>query len=356
MQNFLEESDIELLAALQISPRAKWADLAEILRSNPVSLAQRWQNIRAAGSAWVTGHPSGRRSNMLLSFVQVSCDPRQRAALITRLSADARAVTIEVAAEGRDLLLTVHTPNLQELSKFTLDEISSWPGVLSHHTSIVTAIHHQGSDWYMPALAKQQVTQLRALSETNTVDLAVVPPKEVWPYLEILARDGRATAADLSRATGRNQSTVRRQLARLLSSGLLTFRCDLAQGKSYWPVSCNYLVKVPQNDLAQTVAALKTLPELRLCVSTTGSTNLRFMVWVRSVYDLHRIERVIATHLPTLQVSESVVTMRTPKRMGWVLNEDGTPAGQVVVPTPHEREFAKHADIAQPFASMAGGE
>src|SRR4029453_7020247 len=52
--------------------------------------------------------------------------------------------------------------------------------------------------------------------------------------------------------------------------GLLAFRCEVAQVPSQWPISCTFVGRVPAPEHARTAAALATLAELRLCVSTTG--------------------------------------------------------------------------------------
>jgi hypothetical protein len=90
---------------------------------------------------------------------------------------------------------------------------------------------------------------------------------------------------------------------------------------------------VPPADLDRTISALKRLPELRVCVSTTGATNMLFSVWMRSIEDLHAVEKRFGAHLPWLDVVDSSITLRNPKRMGWLLDEDGAATGEVVVPT-----------------------
>jgi DNA-binding Lrp family transcriptional regulator len=148
--------------------------------------------------------------------------------------------------------------------------------------------------------------------------------------VEGLAHDGRATAAELARTSGRNPATVRRQLTRLLDSGMLQFRCEVAQLASQWPILCGWHARVPIAEHERTAEALSTLPELRLCLSTTGATNLYFSVWARSLPDLLRIERLLGERLPWLELAESTVTLRTLKRMGWMLGPDGRCTGDVV--------------------------
>jgi DNA-binding Lrp family transcriptional regulator len=328
----LEERDLELVNGLQIAPRASWADAARILGSTPATLAARWERLREAGIVWTTAHPGGRMRGLLLSFVEVDCVPGRKPDVLRALCRDPRAVTIEESARGRDLLLTVMTPDLAALTRFVLDDLVRMPGVERHRTYFAKQLHVQGNAWRLGALAPDRRAAFDALALPAGDDGSPDPPQDAWPLIEGLSADGRRSAADLARITGRNPATVRRQLARLIASGLLSFRCELAQGHSRRPITCTYLARVPPTEHNRTVASLRTLPELRLCVSTTGETNMMFTVWTGSVSDLLQLEQRLGSHLPWLDIVDSAVILRTVKRMGWLLDAHGAATGEVVVP------------------------
>ena len=100
--------------------------------------------------------------------------------------------------------------------------------------------------------------------------------------------------------------------------------------QSRWQIACSWLVRTPAYEHARTVQALATLPELRLCASTTGETNMMLTVWVRSLADLLRLERLLGEKLPWLDIVDTAVTLRTAKRMGWLLDAEGRCTGEVV--------------------------
>jgi DNA-binding Lrp family transcriptional regulator len=329
----LDERDLELVNALQIAPRASWTDIARILGSTPATLAARWERLRSTGTAWVTAHPGGRMHRLVVSFVELDCLPGARKGVLRTLCRDPRAVTVEESARGRDLLLTVMTPDVTALTRFVLDDLATVEGVQRPRTHLATQIHVQGNAWRLRALDAERRAAFEALARAAPARGPVEPPPGAWPLIEALAPDGRRSAADLARLTGRNPATVRRQLARLLASGILAFRCELAQSRSRWPINCTYLAAVPPAEHEHVAASLRTLPELRLCVSTTGETNMMFTVWTTSVEELLRLEQRLGTHLPRLRIIDSAITLRTAKRMGWILDEHGVPTGEVVVPS-----------------------
>lgn len=328
----IDERDLELLHALQIEPRVSWSDAARILGSSRATLVERWNRLRSAGLAWVTAHPGGSYRNVTLALVEVDCLPGARAQVVEAVCRDPRAVTVEESTRGRDLLLTVITADLPSLTTFLLEDLEALPGVARQRSYLATTVHRHGSHWRLDALAPAQQVGLQRTSRVAPAAEALTPPRHAWPLIEALARDGRATAAELAHATGRNASTVRRQLDRLLRSDLLSFRCELAAEISGWSVSSTWTARVEPADHERTIRALAALPELRMCLSTTGDTNIAMTIWTHSLADMRRIERLLGQHLPWLQLRDNAVNLRTPKRMGWLLDPAGRATGTVIPP------------------------
>ncbi|SFW78753.1 Lrp/AsnC family transcriptional regulator [Amycolatopsis australiensis] len=326
------EFDLELLHGLQIAPRVSWAEAARILGSTPTTLAARWARLRREGLAWVTAHRGGDQRRPVLALVEVDCLPGTRADVVRAICADRRAVTVEESTRGRDLLVTTLTHDLDGLTEFVLDDLLAVPGVARQRTSVITTLHRHGGDWRLGALDRWQEAAFEAAAKATRPVRGTAPPEDAGPLLDVLAADGRASAADCARATGRNPATVRRQLGRLLASGTLSFRCEVAQVVSGRPISSTWLVSVSPADQERTIAALATLSELRMCASITGDATIAFTVWTSSLADITRLERLIGERLPWLSVRDSGINLRTPKRMGWLLDPAGRATGEVVPP------------------------
>ncbi|SDJ04249.1 DNA-binding transcriptional regulator, Lrp family [Actinokineospora alba] len=291
------EDDLVLLHALQIAPRVSWVAADEILDSNPQVLAQRWSKLRDSGVAWITAGPGGVHGDLTTALIEVDCMPGGRAVAIEALCKDPRVVTVEESTQGRDLMLTVMTGDLTEMTGFLTDELATFPGVATIRTYLGTAMYRDGSSWRLGALNSSQATALEVEARATRRDDSL-PPKHAWPLIEALAVDGRRAAAELAEATGRNAATVRRQLPRLLRSGLLSFRCEVAQSVSGWPISCTWRFRVQPAQLDKTVDALSTLPNLRLCISTTGNANMVITVWTSELPHVTKLEQLLATKLP----------------------------------------------------------
>lgn len=331
MTQLLDELDLALIHALQVAPRASWAQAGAVLGASAGVLAERWARMRASGLAWVTAHVNASAPDLIVGFVDVDCLPEARSDVVRRLCGDPRAVTVEEAVRGRDLQVTVMVRDLPALTRFVLDDLPRVPGVRQSRWRLTTGMHFEASRWRLGVLGPDQIRSLAAIARQHRSEAGTTPPRDPGDLVEALARNGRLTAAELARLTGRNPATVRRQLPRLLASGLLTLRCEVAQAHSGSPVCCHWLGHIPVGEHARTVQALATMPELRLCVSTTGETNLMLTAWTRSLTDLLALERLMAEKLPWLSIVDSSVTLRAAKRMGWLLDDEGRSTGEVVV-------------------------
>lgn len=327
----LSEEDLTLLHALQIQPRASWSTIGQVLGASPGALAGRWERLRNSGSAWVTVHSMVNDQGTQMAFVEVDCLPSRREAVVEALCAVPEIITIEVSARGRDLLLTVIAKDWSALSELVLTRLQV-DGVLRHRTSLVTEIHLEASDWRLDALTREQAHRLARL-EPATPTVPVAMAAQDHELIDLLVHDGRRGFAELARLTGRHPATLRRRFSRLSTSGIMKFRCELSQERSRWPISCTWFCRAHPDLVDATVRFVRSVPEMRGCFSTTGESNLMFIVWARSVKDLLRIEKAIAQAQPQLQFLDSAVAFWTPKRIGWLLDRAGSTTGEVVTPT-----------------------
>ncbi|MGO4103501.1 Lrp/AsnC family transcriptional regulator [Leifsonia sp. YAF41] len=336
------EEDLALIHGLQIAPRASWSDAARVLDSHPTTLAARFGRLRDAGCAWVTTHLIGTPSQRCLSFIDIECELSRRDAVIAAVCAIPEVVSVDVSARNRDLLLTVLTPSMAGLSDQIFPLLSRIDGLTRYQTSVCTALHVSGDAWRLNALDKTQIAGFRALAPLTTATPPVELSPPAWPITEILARDGRATAADIARETGMHPATARRQLGRMLASRAVSFRTEIAQPISGLPLTCQWFAKVPAGQHELAAEAIRSLPNVRLCASTTGPTNFIIVMWLTGIAEVMPTERLIVEKIPGIELTESAIALNIVKRVGWMLRPDGTSTGTVVTPRPPTSGLASY--------------
>ncbi|HEY8721055.1 Lrp/AsnC family transcriptional regulator [Pengzhenrongella sp.] len=327
----VSEENLALIHALQIAPRVSWTDAAEILGSHPTTLATRWDRLRQSGLAWVTANPISPGMELSLSFFDIECTLDRRSAVIDSVCAMPEVVSVVESARNRDLMLIVQTSSLAVLGQTVVPRLAGIAGVTKYQASMCTRLHAEGHRWRLNVLDKRQQADLEAL-RPRTSQSAASWPAEYWDVVRILMRDGRASAADIAKEIGVHPTTASRRLNNILASDLVSFRCEMAQHYSGYPVSCQWFANVPAGQHENAAEALLTFRNLRLCASTTGTTNFTFVMWLRSVADVMASELAIAERVPAIALVESTIALNYPKRVGWLLDTEGRATGEVVVP------------------------
>ncbi|MBT1004080.1 Lrp/AsnC family transcriptional regulator [Paenarthrobacter sp. DKR-5] len=327
----VSEEDFELVNALQMAPRATWTQLGAVLDRHPSTLAARWERLRAAGVAWVTAHPMGDPLQMSLSFLDVQCEPGRRADVAASLCRIPDVVSVEECSRSQDLMLTAITPSLTALGEMIYPQLDAVEGLVRYETFFCTDLHAGGYAWRLNALSPGQRQQLKQFRPAPAGPPGTLPPS-FRAIIQVLSRNGRATAAEVAASAGLHPATARRQLQRILASGTLSFRCEIAQSVTGHPVTCQWRGRLPAVDHQEAARILSGFGSMRLCASTTGSSNFLFSMWLRNAADIMRVERAVGEQVPRFELRESVVVTNAPKRVGWVLGRDGTATGEVVPP------------------------
>lgn len=321
----LDELDRAIINALQLSPRAPWSLIGDVLEIDPATAARRWTRLASAGHAWVTCYPDMRRhTDLCMAFVELDCATGHTYEVARTVAAMPHVVTAEHVSGGRGLYLTVLAADLTTLSHFLLEELAALPGITATRTQVASRIYTEGSRWDLRALNRVQRTQLeRAPSSAPSRRLRGQPLSAIDQELAgLLAEDGRQSYTELATRAGVSVSTARRRITHLLAAGHLTVRCDVSRLLANWPVSATVWANVAPTDLDDVAPLVASLPETRLCAALTGGpANLLFCLWLRTPADLQRLEAELGKRFPQLGVVDRALCLRYFKRIGRILDD-----------------------------------
>jgi DNA-binding Lrp family transcriptional regulator len=321
----LDEDDLALVEALQRDPRAPWTTVADIVGTNAVTASRRWERLRASGAAWVTGTPGpGSQHAQVLAYVDVTCLPSEKTRVAKELAGDAHALSVDITAGGRDLLVTVAAVDLVTLGRYLLERLDRVPGVTNTRARIATRLYAEGSTWRLGVLPSSAgagsplpVTRPAVLDEVD---------RELMSALGV---DGRASYAALAQATGISQPTARRRVDRLISSGTVLLRTDVAAPLAGLPVMVVLSADAPASRLDDAAARLGRLRQVRLCATLAGTPSLLVIAWLSTLEEVHRFEQDLVRRVPEVNVVDRLVVLRAVKRMGHLLDAEGRATGTV---------------------------
>ncbi|MFI0990568.1 Lrp/AsnC family transcriptional regulator [Streptomyces exfoliatus] len=319
----LDDLDRGLIEALQISPRASWTAVGAALRVDPVTARRRWDRLEREGLSWVTAYPVTDEDSAV-ALVTIGAEPARLDAVAAAIAEDPHVFTLERTTGGHSLSAIIMAWTLDELTGHCLARIEGTPGVRFVETHLATRFFTEGSRWRMRQLTSAQVSMLHeADPHPPTSRTGARRERTDEAVIAALAWNGRASGTELATVLGTTAQTARRRLDRVIASGEVIFRCDVAQSQTGWPVCATYQAAVRPGRILATAQALSTLPEIRMCVATTGAHNLHISVWLKSVTDSHRLETLLADRLPDLVLADRTVVLRQYKTGGRLVDPSG---------------------------------
>ena len=325
----IDELDLAVVGALQLNPRASWADVGRILGIDASTVSRRWTRLADAGAAWVSCQPLFTPVPAL-AFIEITTVAGRTLDVATELAGDAQAMTIDVAAGARDLLVTAVCMDAYRLSAYLLERVSRIPDVRSVQSHIIAGAYAEASRWRLHSLESQQEARVRETlpkrpSETTRHELG----ERDHALVAALSRDGRASLAELAEVIHASETTARRRLDALIARGHVRLRCELARDLTGFPVSEWFFVRVPSDRIDAAAKSLATIPEVRAVLSAAGPFNLLVAVWLRNVADGQRLETQVMRKLPHVEFVDRSVVIRPFKLVGRMLDARGFATGVV---------------------------
>lgn len=318
----LNETDLALVNALQINPRAPWSLIGRVLGIGATTAVRRWQRLVDAGSAWMSAYPGGDLAGRLgLAFAQIVCAPGRQLEVAQAIAADAHVPTVDYVAGNYDLLAHVVTPGLTEVSDYVVHRLSRVPGVVHTRILVSPKVFSEGSRWQVRAISPEQRKTLRARAPQSGPGMAFTQLDRA--LLLALGENGRAAGSELAARLGVSASTVRRHVDTLLATGSVRLRCEIARGQSPAQVTALLLLRVPPDQVETTARWLGLLPEVRMCAAIIGSANLFITAWLASSSDVVSLESDLVTKLPRLEIIDRALVLRPIKLMGHLLDPRG---------------------------------
>jgi DNA-binding Lrp family transcriptional regulator len=318
----LDQLDRQIIHALIIDGRAPFSRIAAVTGASEQTVARRCRRMRSAGLVRVVGLPDSQRLGQSDWVVRLQCVPDAAAGVAEALARRGDTSWVSLTSGGTEVGCVVKPADRRSRHDLLLRQLPASRRIVAISAQSLLHVFRGGASHWPGATA--------ALTAEQAAALAVpVPPPGTGParglgaddrvLLAELARDGRASYAELAQATHWHESTVRRRVEELRAAGILYLDVDVDEAAYGIAVHAYLHMSVTPARLAPVGRALAQHPEVPFVAATTGASNLMASVLCRDDQALYRYLTERIARLDGVNALEVSPVIRTVKRAATVL-------------------------------------
>jgi DNA-binding Lrp family transcriptional regulator len=325
----LDQLDRQIIHALIIDGRVPFSRVATVVGVSEQTVARRYRRMRSAGVVQVVGVPDTQRLGLTEWAVRLQCVPDAAAAVAGALARRPDTYWVQLVSGGTEIDCVVR-PTDDSGHDLLLRQLPSSRRIVAISAHSLLHIFRGNTDHWPTAAEALTAEQTAMLAQPASGDAGRALATRLSPddrvLLAELARDGRASYAELAHATHWHESTVRRRIFELRAAGVLYLDIDIdgaAYGMRTW---VHMWMSVAPARLAAVGEALAHHPEIPFVAATTGTSNLTASVLCRDNDALYQYLTERIASLDGVNALEVAPIMRTVKRTAAVLQPSASAA------------------------------
>jgi DNA-binding Lrp family transcriptional regulator len=266
----IDDLDRRIVHCLAVDGRASFSDIAAVLGVSDQTVARRYRRLRGAGVIRVVGLRAKQSMGSLGWLLHMRCVPGGAQPLAEGLARRTDTAWVQLLSGDTEVLCTVRGAAAERDAVLAKLPRGGRIVAVSAHRLLHVYVAASGGLGFLHALPPDQVEPLRRpvreeMVELGDLDLAL---------LRELGMDGRASHADLAKAVGWSESTVRRRMDQLRESGMLHYDLEIDLPTFGLNAPTWLWLSVPPSELAATGAAFGEFSEVAYAAATTGAFNL----------------------------------------------------------------------------------
>ncbi|MET7334419.1 Lrp/AsnC family transcriptional regulator [Nonomuraea sp. NPDC005650] len=314
----LDDLDRGLIHALHIDGRAPFSGVARVLGVSTQTVARRYQRLRANASLRVVGLPDPRQVGSSQWVVRLTTSPAATRSLAHALARRPDTSWVKLLSGGTEIFAMIHVPDgADDPSSTLLHDLPRKAGVTAVSAQYLLHPYVGGPTAWRGIAQTLDERQRRQLTPTLAAPSGRLSPDRAdQELLDALRQDGRASYADLARATGRSEATVARRLADLRAHGTIFFDVEIDPVLLGVAAQAVLWMAIAPAHLDQVATALAGHDELAAVAHTTGPTNLLAHALCSGTDHLHRYITHRLGALAEIRTIETAPVLRTLKHAG----------------------------------------
>ena len=302
--------DGQILHALQLSPRASFRRIGDVVGAPEKTVARRYRSLRRDGVVRVVGlvNPLVRGESQWI--VRVHTKPEDLPRLAEALARRPEVTHVNVLSGSTELVCVVRA-QLHDSGEGLLHRLPRTSSVLGIDVDLVLHVFGEPSNagWtgYGHTLTGEQAATLIEAPGTSRRN-PVPPAGDDLPLLDALAADGRTPHSQLADTLGWSPARVTRRIAALEASATLLYDVDVLPERLGFPVHAMVWMKIPPRQLAGAAEQILAHREIASVMAVSGTHNV---VAVVIAADVDQLYRYLTERLATVDhISDYAVSVR----------------------------------------------
>ncbi|MEV0198064.1 Lrp/AsnC family transcriptional regulator [Nonomuraea sp. NPDC050691] len=334
----LDDADLDLVAALQIAPRASAAALADVLGLSPSTVGRRLARLEEQRILRVLGQTEwSARADGNPRHVWVKTAPGATERVAAALAELPEAQLVAETSGRADVYCALHPADRAQARELLTTRIPAVPGVVSTHSELVLRALTKADSWRLRRLGDDQVKALAEAEEPlpgrpagegppRAVARGAATAPEEGGILRLLRANGRVTSAQAARALGMSQSTAYRAIQSLLRRGAVRPRVEVEPALLGYALEVIVALTTSPGAIQQVAEELARHPSARYVSIVAGTTSVIHQGVFRHEEELGDFLTRDLAHLPGINALDVSVVLRMLRRY-WIHREDGRLVG-----------------------------
>jgi DNA-binding Lrp family transcriptional regulator len=306
----IDDLDRRIVCCLAVDGRASFSQIAEILGVADQTVARRYRQLRAEGVIRVVGLRGKQAMVSLGWMLHMRCVPGSGPLIAETLARRPDTAWVQLLSGDTEVLCTVRGAAAERDAVLAKLPRGGRVVAVSAHRLLHRYVAAVGRLGFLRMLSPEQETALRRPVQEETLVLGDLD----LALLRELGMDGRTSHADLAKAAGWSESTVRRRMDQLRESGMLYYDLELDLPAFGFHAPTWLWLSVPPSELAATGAAFAGFPEVSWAAAVTGAFNLLVSAVCRDEEEFYEFLTTRVGGLPSVDRVETSPIIRTLKQ------------------------------------------
>ncbi|MGC4959980.1 Lrp/AsnC family transcriptional regulator [Gordonia sp. DT101] len=323
----IDALDAQITRAIQLSPRASFGQMADVLGVAEQTVARRYRRLRRDGLMRVTVAIEPRSIGVTVWMVRVRCRPENAGPIADALGRRDDVSWVSILSAGWEVAFNLRSATESETDELLTRLLPRAAPVLDVSAAAVmhTFVGGAPTDWegWRDVLSRDQADALVSTRIPATTDRG---PVELSPgdraLVERLSHDGRSPYSSLARTLGSTPGQVTRRIQTLVSSGVIYFDVDLAPAATGRFLSALLWLTVAPGRLRAVGDALAEHPDVPFAAAVTGASNMIASVAAVDVPGLYDFVVTVLADLDGVTGYELAPMTRRIKHAGSLVSGD----------------------------------